>query len=349
MKYWRTLLSSLLCMFTAVVHAAALKNIGYVPVSSTGSVYVIDTMQQKIIKKIPNVGNHPTVLRALPDQSKIYVDNFGPTSSQIGVIDTATNTVIKKIETNGVPFASMQLSPDGRFLYVPTNYALMHVIDTKTDRIIRTLSLPSIPLGVEVSVDGTALYVTFADSTVAAIDVFNGSLLHPKISTGGIDPGWAALSLDGHKLYLANAMSDNIAVLDTVNWKITNTISVGIGGGPISVTLTPDGSALYVCNIGTHNMVVINTSTEKVLKIIPTGTVPIVVGFSPDGSRFYLSDLGQASIGYVPALAVPLITLGFFIFQPGLNSDIVTYDTVTGKTIGSPIITATGPVVGIYF
>jgi len=83
--------------------------------------------------------------------------------------------------------------------------------------------------------------------------------------------------------------------------------------------------------------------------VIPTGTVPVVAGFSPDGSRVYLSDLGQASIGYVPFVAVPLITVAFFAFLPGLPSDIVTYDSATGKVIGKPIITNTGPVVGVYF
>ncbi|WP_410210133.1 YncE family protein [Aquirhabdus sp.] len=347
---WALVLGGLFfAAFTSVQATPTLQNIGYIPVSSTGSVYVVDMQQQKVLQQITNVGDHPTVLRALPDHSKIYVDNFGPLSSQIAVIDTATNTVTKKISTNGAPFASMQLSPDGRYLYVPTDFSVMHVIDTKTDQIIRTFSLPALPLGVEVSADGAALYVTFIDSTVGAFDALNGAVIHPKISSGGIDPGWGALSADGRKLYLANALSDNIAVLDTVSWKITNTISVGIGGGPISVSLTPNSRALYVCNIGTHNITIIDTATEKVSKVIATGTVPVVVGFNPDGSRAYLSDLGQASIGYVPVLSVPLITIAFFAFLPGLSSDIVTYDTATSKVIGKPIITNTGPVVGLYF
>jgi len=165
--------------------------------------------------------------------------------------------VIKKISTSGAPFASMQLSPDGRYLYVPTDFSVMHVIDTQTDQIVRTLALPALPLGVEVSADGQALYVTYADSTVGAIDVQTGATIHPKISTAGIDPGWGALSADGRKLYIANALSDNIAVLDTVNWKITNSIPVGFGGGPISVTLTrmaaPSMSATSVRTISTSS------------------------------------------------------------------------------------------------
>lgn len=327
--------------------AETAKHIGYVPISAEGAVYVIDTAAQKVIKKINDVGMHPTVLRMLPDQSKIYVDNFGPYLNQVSVISTTTNQVVKKIATSGTPFASMQLSPDGRYLYVPTNTLLLQVIDTRSDMIVSTFKLPAVPLGVEVDERGL-LYIMFSDSTVGMYDPRSGAELRPRISTGGTDPGWATFSADGKKLYIANALSDNLGVLDVESWKIVNSISVGIGGGPISVTLSPQGD-LYVCNTGTRNIVVVDGKTEKVKRVIQRDTVPVVVGFSPDGSKTYLSDLGTASVGYMPGTAVPLITLAFFSFIPGMPSKVVTLDTATGTASGTPIHTGTGPVLGIYF
>ncbi|WP_410210134.1 hypothetical protein [Aquirhabdus sp.] len=324
----------------------ALNHLGYVPVSSTGSVDVIDLVQQKVLKKITGVGEHPTVLRALSDRSKIYVDNFGPLSSQIAVINTTSNTVVKKITTHGLPFAAMQLSPDGHFLYVPTTNSVMDVIDTQSDTIIRSLPLPALPLGVEVSSDGMTLYVTFNDDTVGAFDALSGAVVHAPINVAGRGPGWATPSLDGKKLYIANFLTDNIAVLDTVNWTIVNSIHVGLKAEPISVTLTPDGKALYVCNVGTRNITIINTQTESITKTIPRLTIPIVVGFSPDSSRAYLSDLGLATLTY----GIGAFTgLAFFAYTPGLPSDIVTLDAATGKAIGQPVFTETGIVLGVYF
>ena len=349
MKRYTMLLSACLLgvTLTATANAAPnLQNIGYVPVSSTGSVDVIDMQQQKVLKKISNVGDHPTVLRTLPDRSKIYVDNFGPLSSQIGVIDTASNSVIKKIDTHGVPFASIQLSPDGRYLYVPTTFSVVDVIDTQTDQVVRTLSLPSLPFGIEVSSDGAVIYVNFSDNTIGAYSAQTGATIHPRIDAKGIGAGWTAISSDGKTLYIANLLSDNVSVLDTVNWKIIKSIYMGPGAEPISLTISPDGKSMYVCNVGTRTVVVVNTQTESVTRTIQMLTTPIAVGFSADSSRAYISDLGPATLTYTVG---PLVGLGFFVFTPGLPSDILTVSTATGKLTGQPIFTSTGPIFGVYF
>lgn len=327
--------------------AVATRQLGYVPVSGEGAVYVIDTATQTLLKKIADVGSHPTVLRMLPDRSKIYVDNFGPERGEIAVIDTRTDTVVKKIPTHGLPFASIQLSPDGRFLYVPTSASLMQVIDTRSDQVVRSFALPGSPIAIEISPDGQRLYVFFSDSTVAPYDAQTGTPLRPRLPVQGVGPDWGALSADGNKLYAMNELSDSISVIDTQAWAVVKNLPLPPGSAPVSGTLTPDGSQLYVCNVGTRTIAIVDTRTDTVAKVVPTKHAPVVVGFSADGRRAYVSDLGAASLAFSAPLG-GTIGLAFFSFQPGLPGNVVTYDTRTHQPIGRPVLTGTGPIVGVY-
>lgn len=341
------LVAGISMLFASTIWASSpQQGIGYVPINATNSVVKVDLIQQKILKKIPNVGAHPTVVRALPDGSKVYVDNFGQGIGTVGVIDSATNTVIKQIATHGVPFASMQLSPDGRYLYVPTELSKLDVIDTQTDQVVRTFQLPGWPFGIEVSSDGKTLYVNFSGDTIGAFDATTGKSVRPTISLNGTGAGWTGMSPDGKTLYSANITSGDVSFLDTVNWRVSKVVSVGLGSQPISLTATPDGKQLYVCNAGTRNITIINTATGMVSRVMLTQTIPISVGFSPDGSRAYLSDLGASSYAYPLG---GLIGTGFFLMTPSLPSYIRTFSTVTYQPIGRPISTDTGAIYGVYF
>lgn len=327
--------------------AAVARHLGYVPVSGEGAVYVIDTASQTLLKKISDVGSHPTVLRILSDRSKIYVDNFGPERGEISVIDTLTDTVLKKIPTHGLPFASIQLAPDGRFLYVPTSASLMQVIDTRSDQVVRSFALPGSPIAIEVSPDGRRLYVFFSDNTVAPFDAQTGDQLRPRLPVQGVGPDWGALSADGRKLYAMNELSDSISVIDTQAWAVVKNLPLPPGSAPVSGTLTPDGSQLYVCNIGTRDISILDTRTDTFVEVVPTTHAPVVVGFSADGRRAYLSDLGAASAAFSAPLG-GTIGLAFFSFLPGLPGHVVTYDTRSHQPIGRPVVTGTGPIVGVY-
>jgi len=51
---------------------------------------------------------------------------------------------------------------------------------------------------------------------------------------------------DGSRIYVANAGTDDVSVIDAA----TNTVidTVGVGDNPVGVAALPDGSAVYVVN-----------------------------------------------------------------------------------------------------
>lgn len=320
--------------------AQAAENLAYVPISGEDSVYVIDTATDSVIDRIRNVGNHPTVLRVTPDRSKIYVDNFGPLSSDIGVIDTKTRRVTKRIPTAGYPYASIALSADGRYLFVPTVLSKVQVIDTRTDKVIHTYPVGLLPFGIEASPDGGRFYAFFPDNTAAVYDTATGKQIGSRLPTGEF-PGWSALSEDGDTLYIFNLTTNDITVIDTPSWRVTGTISLpDTAKNMYSGSLTPDGKRIYVCYRGSGNLVVVDLATQSVTDILSMGEAhPDFIGFSPDGKRAYVSDLAKES-GHGN-----FFTYSSFPPRPG---HVIVYDTASNTPVDS-IDVGTAPIAGVYY
>ena len=320
----------------------------YVPVTDENSVYLIDPATKTVLKKIRNVGMHPIVLRITPDHKKLYVDNFGPLEFSVAVIDTASNTVTKKITTGGAAYASMAMAPDGKFLYVPTNASLIHVIDTSTDKIVKTfpiLDLP-FPIDLEVRPGGKSLFAFTTYGTLAEYSTETGKRLRGPITVKGVAPGWAALSKDGSKLYAFNFTTSNVSEIDTATMKVTRTTQMAPTALPLSGTLNGDESEIWVCNIGDDTIYIIDTATMKTKQIIHTKNTPAYVGFSPNGEKAYLSDLGPVS-GALKGVFRPLLFNIFYFLPPGLTGLVKEYDAKTKQEIGSTSV-GTGPVAGVY-
>lgn len=293
---------------------------------------------------VPNLGPHPIVLRTVPDHSKIYVGNFGPVVSQIGVIDTATNKVVKRIDTLGPAYAVQTISHDGRYLYVPTGASVVQVIDTETDAVVRTLPIPIAPIHLEVSADDKALYMFTSVGTVAQFDAQTGAPLGPQILLEGAAPGWGAISGDGNTLYAINFLTSNITWIDTREWRVVKNVALPFASTPLSATLTRDDSEIWVCNVVTNDITILDARTGEQLRTIKTRNAPAYVGFSSDGSTAYVSDLGDFTANDPILMA---LKLNFYSLPPGGTGYLDTYDTTTLAHTGR---TAVGgyPVAGIY-
>lgn len=322
----------------------------YVPVTDENAVYVIDPSTHTVVKKIADVGMHPIVLRATPDQTKVYVDNFGPLQGQITVIDTATNTITKKIMTFGPAYASAAMAPDGKFIYVPTAFSVVHKIDTATDQIVRTFPIAFLPIDLEVTPDSRSFYAFAVYGTVARYSAATGAKERPSIYVKGLAPGWAEMLEDGSALYAINFLGDNVVEIDTHAWRAGRTVQLPTGSWPLSATLNNDESEMWVANIGpspsAYNITIIDMATFTVSRVIKTATAPAYVGFSPDGKHAYVSDLGEVS--NVPTPSRPLFYSIFYLLPPGVPGRIVDYDTETKEVLGSTEV-GTGPVAGVYF
>ncbi len=101
----------------------------------------------------------------------------------------------------------------------------------------------------------------------------------------GLHPCQAVVSADGKRLFVANANSDTISVIDLAKWKIAGTIDVrpdaGLPFGSVcdALALSPDGQTLF-CACGGNNAIGViplppgSEGLSRVTGFIPTGWFP---------------------------------------------------------------------------
>lgn len=129
--------------------------------------------------------------------------------------------------------------------------------------------------GSEAVIDETGIA---ASGTVSLIDLRSNAVL-AEIPVG-LHPSGMALSPDGTRLYVANANSDTVTVIDTsslrvvATWDTKPTPDLPFGSAPNALAVSPDGARLFVANGGNNCVAVLDTTTGKLQGLIPSGWYP---------------------------------------------------------------------------
>ncbi len=164
----------------------------------------------------------------------------GNLSDDVWLMDATTGAILKRFdvaESDAVPSTypvALTLSKDGTRGFVALwNASEVVELDLVKGTVGRKLPLlkpksatapGTHPCALEMSQDGRTMYVALANrDAVAAVNVGAGQFSVkgyfdtrlPRQSYFGAEPGSLAMSLDGSRLYVANMVTDAIAVFDT--------------------------------------------------------------------------------------------------------------------------------------
>ena len=152
--------------------------------------------------------------------------------------------------------------------------------------------------------------------TVSRVSRHGGQWKQDKSIPVGLHPCGLALSPNRRFLYVANANSDTVSVIDTRSNAVVETIPcrpaarLPFGSGANALAVSPDGGTLYVAN-GTNNCVaVIRLSAQSsdgsavtrlrastVAGLVPTGWYPGALLLSPDGRKLFVANVkGHGSL-----------------------------------------------------
>jgi YVTN family beta-propeller protein len=146
--------------------------------------------------------------------------------------------------------------------------------------------------------------------SVSVVEKVGGEWKQTKTIAVGGHPSGAAASRNGSFVYVANANSDTVSVIDTAADKVIETIdckpeaALPFGTGSNAVALSPDGRTLYVAN-GTNNCVAVvmlgsevggpmtmgQPRPSRVEGMIPTGWYPGAVRVSADGKKLFVANV----------------------------------------------------------
>ncbi len=280
---------------------------------------VLDVHKWQVRQELPfgRGGSSMHGIAVAPNGRRVYLTNA---ASQIreavveadGRVQWARSIDLPQAEVGGEGYpCGIALNADGSVAYVAlsrdNSLVVVHLSD---GRVLSRIPVGVAPFGVKVSRDGSRAYVSnwggrrprdgdktapssgtqtvvdargvAASGTVSVVDVRNSRVI-AEIEVG-LHPCGLALDEPRNRLYVANANSDTVSVIDTGNLRVLETISVRpdaslpFGSMPNALALSPDGSTLYVANGGNNAVAVVRLdhrrNRSRVEGFIPAGWYP---------------------------------------------------------------------------
>src|SRR5436309_374668 len=294
-------LALLLTLTLASVPAAAQYN-AYVAQNASNSVWVINTMTDRVVAVIP-VQFSPFGIAITPNGAFAYVSNTGAIcdlcpiaqSGSVSVIDTTTYNVVATIPVGRWP-AGVAFTPDGAFSYVANfNSNTVSVINTVTNTVTATIGVGTEPLFVAITPNGAFAYVTnYASNNVSVIQTAtNGVVATVPMAS---NPWGVAITPNGSLAYVTNPRSNVVSVIDIGGAVPSVLATVRVGCGPSGAAITPNGAFTNVSNACDSTVSVINTATKAVVATVAVGPDPENIAISPDGFFAYTSNFMTGSL-----------------------------------------------------
>jgi YVTN family beta-propeller protein len=168
------------------------------------------------------------------------------------------------------------------------------VIDTTTNRVLRTIPVPKGPHGLVMTPDGRKVYVSSdGASTVSVIDTATDHVMS-SIDVGP-NPHGLAISPDGRKLLVMAFGANQATVIDTTSDRIVSQIPVPL---PHNGAISADGRVAYVGSQrqGATAIAVLDLSDTKEIAKVPLDKTPRGLDLSPDGKWLYFTVAGVDAV-----------------------------------------------------
>jgi len=277
----------------------------YVENANSNSISVIDLVTNTVIRTI-SVGSSPHDLKISQNQETLYSTDID--SGTISIINTTTNTLIQQIQTDatvhGIAIFNdtlyvgdvyggkvlvindgivkdeikvgsgpeyLEVSPNGKFLYVANLWSPISVVDLQQKKVIKEIDSGKTPHGLSFTNDGSRLFiVNMKSNTLSVIDAENHEII--STITVGEKPEYVALTPDESFAYVSNLGSNTVSIVDTKSFKVVNEIQVG--NGPHGIAFSSNGDFVYVSNMKGNDVSVIDTVNNEVVATIPVGIEP---------------------------------------------------------------------------
>lgn len=248
----------------------------YVLSSNADDLTVIDVATNEIVKTI-TVGKLPHGIAAPKSQKLLYVATEG--DDGLTVVDPIRDTVVKQYKMFGKRPNEIDITSDGRFVYVPAHAAgVYEVFDTVKETIVARIPTDGLPHNAVISPDDKYMYLSPMD---------RGTSTPKEMAERG----------------LPSSENDKIYVVDAATHKTVATIP--LGNTPRPIAIAPDGKRLYVNVDDFLGFVVVDLPARRVIARVPYQLAPEEqavrsrahgIGVTPDGREVWSTDVNNGLV-----------------------------------------------------
>lgn len=238
----------------------------YDPNERKKTIHVIDGLTNKVVETIGS-GFYPSGSKINPVTDILYVTNF--VHVPLLAIDTSTNKEITTIPMESKPFRIAINSITNVIYVIETNDKLVNIIDGITNKIIKKIKLENDPSGITIDPITNRVFVLSYDRSDPLrpqnIPVINGTtntiLKNINFNTFGNDN--LMFNENNNKIYLTNSSGNNVLVIDSENYSISD--SIDVDGMPRAIAMDYDRNLIYVIS-GINSIFVIDGNTQELLR-----------------------------------------------------------------------------------
>jgi YVTN family beta-propeller protein len=264
------------------------------------TVSMIDVHEGREIQRITGF-YAPHGFSVTPDGSKVYVSSHG--AHEVAVLDAQSGRMLKRLaigevgrvaarnpqrylsELNGI--ANPTLTKDGAFAYAAdTDAGVVAIIDTKADKVVKTLKVGEQPWRAYNSPDGRWMLIpNNGDSTVSVIDTTSQKIVAQL--TAGADMTGVNYALNGSKAYVISRGDSTVYVFNMQTFGMVARLKLGTNLALETASTTADGTKIYLASSSNDSVYVIDARTDQVKQITEVGRYPWGVSILASASPNY--------------------------------------------------------------
>jgi YVTN family beta-propeller protein len=240
-------------------------------------------------------GTHPTgsIIESISAQNPWAVDvlDDGTTyfseayNNRVGVTNTFTRTISGYVPTGSIP-TGVAFSPDGTRAYTANQGDnTVTVIDVASGQAVGSVSTgSSSPFSVQVSPDGSQVFVGNNDNTLMIVDA--ATLQITKTVIVGEATNAFAVDPSGRILYASHFVSGSVSEIDMFTGSVLRTFQ--LGGRTQGLALNRKGTHLYVANEAGF-LSDVDLTTGNTGAPIAIAGVGFGVGVTPDDNQAWVT------------------------------------------------------------
>ena len=251
---------------------------GLLYVSGSGNVTVIDTTEGRVAAAV-DVGGAPVKILVDEPRNSVYAVQAG---GNITVINGSTNAVERTITFSGLFSNGTAFDFENMVGYVGdlSKNAIL-VLDLETGAVTDQIAVDGGPAAIDLDRDGGLVYSSTYGGAVVVINATDNTVID-SVRVGG-SPAGLVFNPVNSRVYVGNALSDTVSVIDAHTRTLIRNIPVG--NASYGIDLIRSTNTLYVTHPGSGNVTILDGDADAVAGAVGVGIGVQAIEANPDVSN----------------------------------------------------------------